>query len=169
MKLAIIALTLLQSFSALATSPMLVSQTAQGTSISATPALTSKVDFSVITVDYAKNEVVVELYNDICGSRLPLPPGTFRCMAMPIVVNEYRAPIQSIGTDVCGATVIKASRDARPVDGALTEITVTDFSTLVCRYLPEAQTTVEIHEEIHPMTGTGPIVQDLKILATQLQ
>ena len=168
MKFAVLALTLLQSFFLFSTSPLLTSEIANGNVVSATPALTSKVDFATIIVDYERNNVEVQLFDDICGSMLPVDPNVIRCRAMPIMKYRFKAPIKSIENDVCGATVIKASLDQRPVDGALTEITLVDNRSLICRILTEAPTVVEVHRAIVPMTTGIETTQDIKIHAQTL-
>lgn len=169
MKMVVLALAMLQSFSASATSLRLAPKTATGTQITAVPALNENANVAVTTIDQENGEIVVQLFNDMCGQLLPVEPGVMRCMAAAQLVKEYSAPIISQTTGACGETVIKASIDARPVDGALNEITVTDNSTLICDIFPPAPTVIDVHSEFVSRMQHTTIVRDISIQAGPLK
>ena len=55
------------------------------------------------------------------------------CIAMmpaPVIID---LPLLKTTQDACGSTLFTAKRDARPVDGSLEMIKITDHSTRTCK------------------------------------
>lgn len=91
---------------------------------------------ATVTVDFTKKEV--SLFINVCprGSRCVWPGPT------------YRAALGPITADSCGVITYKAKTDQRPVDGALTEITVRDYSRILCDRSYPYMTEVELDHAI---------------------
>lgn len=93
------------------------------------------------------------------------PAGAMCAMVMPAAV-EYTLPVVETKIGSCQERIYIARHDARPVDGALTQITVVDNSTNFCEYfaaIPTTEVTLEISfierthgqelRQVHKMTG----------------
>lgn len=94
-----------------------------------------------LTLDY-KNSTV-KLF--VAQNHMPCPAGMMCAAVMPAPLM-VELPIVSITKDSCGIKHVVASRDSRPVDGALQQITVSDpTSGMTCMTLVavEPQATYE--------------------------
>lgn len=67
---------------------------------------------------------------------------------------SYSADLQSVETNNCGDVTYIARKDNRPVDGALIEITVHDFSKSTCRIHHKFLTVVELSTTYFTRTET---------------
>lgn len=85
-----------------------------------------------VTLNYVENKIQMTVLHDICGHYAELPPGTYRCMAMPIPRAELEVPMQKRAYDGCGSFVTSGVDEKRPVDGNRTEITVINHNTRKC-------------------------------------
>lgn len=85
-----------------------------------------------VTLNYVQNTIQVSIVQDICGHYAELPPGTMRCMAMPIPRAELEVPMQKRAYDGCHSFVTSGVDEKRPVDGNRTEITVINHETRFC-------------------------------------
>lgn len=85
----------------------------------------------IVTLNLFDHEATVRLYNDRCGSLVPSEPGTYHCLAMPTLAGEFTVKIQ-VKKDECGSVIYSGREDRRPVDGAMTQITVADHRERIC-------------------------------------
>jgi hypothetical protein len=116
------------SFSAHATSPIMYQQEVlTKVEINGTP--TKYV--GVLNLDFFKNEIKVELYNDICN-QFTAKPNEITCMAMAELITTIEAPLQTRGTS-CGSAVYEGELDLTPRDGFHTKMKVWDHSNRLCK------------------------------------
>ncbi len=87
-------------------------------------------DRANVELDQGKQQITLTLSQD-----WSCPPGMFCATVMP-PVRVFTAPVTQTLND-CGSTVYVAEVDQRPVDGALTRITLQDNRSRMCRDLRE--------------------------------
>jgi hypothetical protein len=84
-----------------------------------------------LTLSYVDQKMTLEIYDDVCGQFAPAQPGIMRCMAAARIVESFEVPMQKHDQS-CGSVIFSGVRDLRPVDGARTEIRVTNNATRLC-------------------------------------
>jgi hypothetical protein len=93
------------------------------------------------------------------------PPGKFCAQVMPAPI-EITVPLNSVKTGGCGETIFSGSKDLRPVDGGLSQLTVVSNARNFCKYLVAIPaTTVNYHYE----GGMMPILEDDQFIGTSLK
>lgn len=106
---------------------------------------------AVVNIDFHSNSIKAEIYNDICGS-LTARPGDIICMAMPMLVTTFEAPLTE-RSDSCGSYIYKAFSDQSIVDGLRVSIVATDHSQRLCKDLVNSAFEVEA-SVFNPWTNT---------------
>ncbi len=91
----------------------------------------------VLTIDQVRGDLIVQVYNDPCGSLFPAIPGQARCMAMPSLIAKLQAPLIDI-ENTCGTVHYKGYKDETPVDGPRTEISIADNRKRLCENVVES-------------------------------
>jgi hypothetical protein len=112
------------------------------------------------SVQSQTNEIVVEVFEDICGEFAPPQPGLMRCMAAARAITTLRVPLKAIENS-CGSMVYSGEKDDTPVDGTRTEIRVTDHSKRICMDMPFGAATIEA-SVFNPWTGKTTNYQMIK-------
>lgn len=76
------------------------------------------------------------------------PAGAMCAMVMPMAI-EFEVPLQSIERGGCQEVIYKGAHNMMPVDGALTEITVTDNRNNMCEsFAIIPLTEVQLHTQV---------------------
>lgn len=93
-----------------------------------------------VAVDFTNGTVTLSLDITTCNRTTPCPPSR--------TISSVTLPLVSSRLDGCGSHVYIARKDARPVDGVLREITVTDHTGRICedlrRHLTDVTETITL-------------------------
>lgn len=106
----------------------------------------------VITVDPTYNTMGLVLrLNGTC-------PKNAVCIWAGPAPLRYNFTIAEISLGACGETVIRSRTQPLEEGGPLATLTVTDYTTLVCKYMPAAwvEAELQVHgfiNEVHTMTA----------------
>ena len=96
-----------------------------------------------VRINHGFNTITLELSNYV-----PCPEG-MACIALAPIVERITLNMDSVETAACGETVYKASVDKRIADGMFEEITVIDYTTMLCEIVVPYPTAVT-YKTINP-------------------
>ncbi len=106
-------------------------------------------------------EIRMDVFHRRMGLQLNLPgtcPKNAMCIwAGPAPLN-YQFEVASETRGACGETIIRSKIQPLEEGGPLATLTVTDYTTLVCKYFPAAwvEAELQVHgfiNEVHTMTA----------------
>ena len=117
-----------------------------------------------LTMDYSKSTVTLNV-----EETNQCPKGMMCALVMRPNLN-VKLPIVSIKTDSCGIRHILAKIDQRPVDGALTQLTVVDPAQMTCKTFVAVETEATYTTQyVNRMNGNDEITESKMILARMMQ
>lgn len=96
----------------------------------------------VIDVDLQREVITVSLFSDICNQIFSR--GGISCMAAADLVERFEVPLVMVRTS-CGSTIYEGAENNLTVDGNLTQITVADHSTRICKDIRSAKVETAIN------------------------
>lgn len=113
----------------------------------------------VLDVNFVKNQITLNIYDDICGS-INAKPGQIHCMAMPMHIASFTVPLQQTTTS-CGSNIYTGTLDQTPVDGPRQTIIVTDHSRRLCKDVVESKILVSA-KSYNPWNNSVTVFKLLK-------
>jgi len=113
-----------------------------------------------LKIDFVKNEIQIEILNDMCGQLLPLRAGEFRCLAAAVLVETLKVPLVDFSTS-CRSVVYSGEKDDSPHDGFHRIIEVTDHSRRECKDIVESVLMVKA-SSFNPWTNTTTVYSLMK-------